>query len=141
MKWKIIPWVFVAALLGVALYAHFARQTQTPHQTQNIACANLAQGCAFDFRGQAARIAFSRRPNALEGFTLTVQAPGAKTVDVDFQMPDMDMGENRYVLSQVKPGEFSAANIVLPACAHGGVEWVANLRIDDARYTLPFTVR
>ena len=141
MKWKIAPWIFVAIMLGVAFYAHFARQAQSPSSTRTIACADLAQGCAFDFRGQAAKVNFSRPPTPMEGFTLTAHAPGAKAVAVDFQMPDMDMGENRYALKQVQPGVFSAENIVLPVCAHGGVNWVANLRVDEATYTLPFSVR
>ena len=141
MKWKIAPWVFVAVLLGVAFYAHFARQAQSPPHTGAIACADVARGCAFEFRGQAARVSFSRPPSPMEGFTLTVHAPGAQAVAVDFQMPDMDMGENRYALKQVQPGVFSAEHVILPACAHGGVSWVANLRVDDAAYTLPFSVR
>lgn len=141
MKWKALPWVFVAILLGVAFYAHFAQQAHTPPQMRAIACADLTQGCAFDFRGQPSKVVFSRAPTPLEGFTLTVNAPGAKAVAVDFQMPDMDMGENRYALKQVKPGVFTAEHVVLPVCAHGGVNWVANLRVDEATYTLPFSVR
>ena len=141
MKWKIAPWIFVAILLGVAFYAHFARRAQSPPQTRAIACADVAQGCAFDFRGQAAQVRFSRPPSAMQSFALTVKAPGARAVAVDFQMPDMDMGENRYVLKQVQPGVFTAENVVLPVCAHGGVSWAANLRVDEATYTLPFSVR
>ena len=141
MKWKAIPWIFVAALLGLAFYAHLTQERKPLAETHNLVCAQPAQGCAFSLDGRPGKITFSRAPRAMEGFTLTVLAPGAKSVAVDFQMPDMDMGENHYVLKQVRAGEFSADNVTLPVCAHGGVDWVADFNVDGAHYTLPFTVR
>lgn len=56
------------------------------------------------------------------------------SVVLDLEMIDMDMGVNRFRLSQ-KAGGTWKGNIMIPVCATGSRDWVANMLIQSEQGT------
>lgn len=96
-------------------------------------CADLTQGCAI--RGIEVRA--DRLPSALHPFLLSVRAPGARQVSVEFVMQGMEMGLNRYRLIAQKD-DLWQARVTLPVCVSGRRDWVLWVEADGERHGLAF---
>jgi hypothetical protein len=72
-----------------------------------------------------------------------VQGAEARSVTVEFSMPSMDMGRNRYGLVRQGSGLW-AGDIILPVCTSGLHDWVAKVEVETPRERLsakfPFQV-
>jgi hypothetical protein len=74
---------------------------------------------------------------ALQGFPIRVLVRGAEvhSVTVEFSMPSMDMGRNRYRLSR-QASDVWAGNVILPVCSSGRRGWVAKVEVETPRERL-----
>lgn len=133
-RWR---WPLMIALLLV-IVALVGVRLQTPAQAQIITCADPVSGCVFEHRGQKAQLRFSQAPRTLQPFILTVHAPNVRQIQAELQMQGMEMGPNRYTLTQNKAGVLTV-QILLPVCVSGRRDWRLFLHIDAQRYAMPFS--
>lgn len=100
-----------------------------------LSCAALTQGCTLEPGKLFAKT--DSVPTPLKPFALTVAAPAAREVHVEFHMQGMEMGLNRYRLIRQANGEWRAT-ITLPACVAGRRDWLMVIEADGARRALAF---
>jgi hypothetical protein len=78
---------------------------------------------------------------ALQPFDVEVRLsrPGASQVQVNFQMVGMEMGQNRFQLARVAPGDWRG-QAMLPFCWTGRRDWRAAVEVVDGseRYQATF---
>jgi len=80
---------------------------------------------------------------AMQPFPVHVEVAEAAAVEVRFEMPGMNMGENRYRLRQTPAGSWEG-RAVLPICLSGRSDWVARVELRDRdghRYEAVFPFR
>ncbi len=82
------------------------------------------------------------QPFNIQLHVLQGQLSTAAQVELQFQMQDMDMGQNRYRLMADEQGAWRGT-AVLPVCSRGRSDWVAKLDVQDGdrhwSAELPFT--
>ena len=127
--------VMIALLLIIVAVA--GTRFQKPMASQRIACVDPVSGCTFEHRGQAVQLRFLQSPQTLQAFGMTVHAPHARRIHAEFQMQGMEMGPNRYALTEAQAGVF-IAQIQLPVCVSGRRDWHLYLHIDGQTYAIPF---
>jgi hypothetical protein len=138
VKPLVVPLLVLVALAGLAIWG--ALQKTPPAAAQPLPCADPVAGCNFTHRGLPARVRFSATPETMKAFILTVSHPALQRASASFQMVGMDMGFNRYDLKRGADGNWTA-RVVLPVCTASRADWVVELKLDDAFYSLPFTSR
>jgi len=121
--------------LIVLLLAVWSTRQSTPPQT--VHCPNLAAGCSVALAGRTIELGVEGELRVLKPFQLWVKAPGARRVQAQFTMVDMDMGFNLYTLRPDAQGVFRG-RIVLPVCVSGRRDWLMSLEIDGQRIEVPF---
>jgi len=121
--------------LIVLLLAVWSTRQSTPPQT--VRCPNLAAGCSVALAGRTIELGVEGELRVLKPFQLWVKAPGARRVQAQFTMVDMDMGFNLYTLRPDAQGVFRG-RIVLPVCVSGRRDWLMSLEIDGQRIEVPF---
>lgn len=105
------------------------------------ACNLQESRCSVTLPGGAV-VSFSigTRPIPLvKPFTVTVEAPGAQRVAIDFAGVEMDMGFNRPQLRESSAGLF-VGEATLPVCVTGRMTWQATVLLDmpGSRIAVPF---
>ncbi len=121
--------------LIVLLLAVWSTRQSTPPQT--VHCPNLVAGCSVALAGRTIELGVEGELRVLKPFQLWVKAPGARRVQAQFTMVDMDMGFNLYTLRPDAQGVFRG-RIVLPVCVSGRRDWLMSLEIDGQRIEVPF---
>ncbi|MEW5893758.1 MAG: hypothetical protein AB1697_11525 [Pseudomonadota bacterium] len=121
--------------LIVLLLAVWSTRQSTPPQT--VRCPNLAAGCSVALAGRTIELGVEGELRVLKPFQLWVKAPGARRVQAQFTMVNMDMGFNLYTLRPDAQGVFRG-RIVLPVCVSGRRDWLMSLEIDGQRIEVPF---
>jgi hypothetical protein len=90
-------------------------------------------------KGRGVQLWFQPRTaiRPLQAFPVTVHLAGLDPdiVTVDFSMPSMNMGWNRYRLSRQSGGVWSG-EVILPVCSSGRRDWVAQVEVETSRRRL-----
>lgn len=119
-------------LLGAVLGACQSQSSQNVV----VECRQPAQGCVND----AVKVRFSRPPQLLTPMQIEVDAVGAAKVAASFQMSDMDMGVNRYVLRPDAAARRWSGQVILPVCVAGRSDWLLTVDVDGREYRFAFVV-
>lgn len=88
---------------------------------------------------------FMQPASPMTPFTVVLRSKSfePESISVEFTMPGMDMGENRYRLQAVEPGLWQA-QVVLPVCSMGRSDWVGHLYLKGKEHNwkadFPFRV-
>ena len=130
-----LPTLLIGILVTGGVYQGWRR---TQDKVTTIHCPDPLQGCQFQLHQQPVRVNFINPPSGLHPFTVRVSAAQAKTVYAYFTMRDMEMGYNRYQLTQQTPGLWQAS-VVLPVCVTGRHDWLLTLDMDGAKVAIPFS--
>jgi len=120
---------------SLLLFAVIAVAGCAQQEAPVVACAALTQGCTLDQGKLFAKT--DSVPTPLKPFDLTVVAPTAQEVHVEWHMQGMEMGLNRYRLIRQANGEWRAT-ITLPVCVTGRRDWLMVIEVDGARRALAF---
>lgn len=130
-----LPALLIGTLIAGGVYQAWYR---AENKVTTIECANPLQGCQFQLDRQSVHVSFIDPPSGLHPFTVRVTTAHAKSVYAYFTMRDMDMGYNRYRLTQQQP-QLWQARVVLPVCVTGRHDWLLTLDIDDKKVAIPFS--
>jgi hypothetical protein len=142
--------VLVAVVLGTWRYrtaGDTVPEDWLPLQI-NADCDSAQAACVARGEGFAVELSLGPSVRPMQPFNIQLrvlqgQLSSAAKVELQFQMQDMDMGQNRYRLQPDKQGIWRG-NAVLPVCSRGRSDWFAQIDIQDAdrRWSaeMPFTV-
>ena len=110
-------------------------QKQQP-QARAAEC-NLIKGCILPDGSHVRSTPISHR----SAFDITVENAPAETqqVSISFSMKDMDMGFNRYNLTQQSPQSWQAAQVRLPFCVEGRHDYTADITIGKQTFQTAFS--
>lgn len=122
---------FAALSLSLILLAGCGRA-----EVAVVPCASLTAGCAVMLNGQALQVRTDASPAPLQSFEVSVQVARAREVALEFNMQGMEMGPNRYRLSQ--HDGYWRGRVTLPACVSGRRDWRMIVEVDGRRVALPF---
>lgn len=100
-----------------------------------VPCASLVAGCAV--LADQVTVRTDVAPAPLQPFQITVSAPQANELAIEFSMQGMDMGPNRYRLVRQADGSWTG-RVTLPICVSGRRDWLMIVDIDGQRVALPF---
>ncbi|WP_374328345.1 hypothetical protein [Azonexus sp.] len=107
----------------------------------DAACKLQEADCAVALPGGGKiSLSIGTRPIPLvKAFPVTVEASGARRVEIDFAGVEMDMGFNRPQLQELTPGVFTG-EASLPVCVTGRMTWQATVLVDlpGSRVAVPF---
>jgi hypothetical protein len=126
--WRWIIWL--AALLLAFVLAHWGlggwlpQANNASQQAEHLPCVDILSDCG----DHTTSIRFSQIPSKMRPFQVTVQHAGAKQIYVDFVMPGMAMGLNRYRM--LWQDNVWQAKVILPACVQGRSDWQMWVTID-----------
>ncbi len=109
-------------------------------------CDSAQTACVARGEGLAVELSLGSvqpmQPFSIQLRILQGQLSAAAEVELQFQMQNMDMGQNRYRLVVDKQGMWHG-NAVLPVCSRGRSDWIAQLAIQEGEQrwsaALPFT--
>ncbi|OHX13049.1 hypothetical protein [Chromobacterium sphagni] len=137
-KWLIIGVALIAlAAVKAGLIYWYLHNKQSKPKPQALACAMGRGACALPGGGS---LRFVSPPQHGQPFEVRLEGvTGGAAPTVDFAMPEMDMGFNRYTF--VREGAGWKAQVILPMCVSGSRRWVAEVKVGEAAYSLPFNVR
>jgi hypothetical protein len=133
-----------AAGVVLALLLLVAGCQRQPPDKQAALELNLDSACdptqgACAAKGSGVQLSFQPRTaiRPLQAFPVTVHLAGmeADIVTVDFSMPSMNMGWNRYRLLRQSGGVWSG-EVILPVCSSGRHDWVARVEVEASRRRL-----
>ena len=130
-----LPTLLIGILVAGGVYQTWYR---AENKVTTIECSNPLQGCQFQLGQQAVHVSFIDPPSGLHPFTVRVTTANAKSVYAYFTMRDMEMGYNRYRLTQQQP-QLWQARVVLPVCVTGRHDWLLTLDIDGKKVAIPFS--
>jgi hypothetical protein len=151
-----IGWLVV--LLVIAGTAGYLAGVSTPlrerkvHRLSVAADCNpiLVAGCTASDSRHVIELQLDTDTRYLKPFDIQVKTQGfkdtiVKSVSVEFNMVNMDMGLNRFRLQKVDQqvaGSVYRGQGMLPVCVTGRVDWQARveLEMDDATYQAIFDV-
>ena len=146
MKKSVFPIVVIGlllAILGVVGYKLSPMRNQNADVTLPfVSCSPVLQPCTMMLpNGHTLDFSIEPRPvKPLQPLLLKVTAEGAevRSVDVDFNGTDMDMGYNRVSLTRDQQGFSGQA--MLPVCVTGTMTWTATvlLTTPTQRIAVPF---
>lgn len=134
--------ILVGILASIYIQRDRLRQVIAPPAAAQIMRAAPA-GCdlgsgpcgAVDADGRHVSAELQPRPvRTMERLRFTIRVDPAlaplQEAQVDFTMPGMDMGVNRFTLRPEAPTQW-AATAMLPICTQGGSDWRATLLLRD----------
>jgi len=136
-RWRgtqVLPRRVLLLICGVCL---FVSCDKTPEPRLPVSRLTLSQscdvrqGCRAADESVAVTVTFGAEPRALQPFPIHLQLAGhqqADSVTVAFSMQDMDMGTNRYRLIADESAGWNA-DITLPVCVSGRMDWVADFEL------------
>ena len=146
MKKSVFPIVVIGlllAILGVVGYKLSPMRSQNADVTLPFtSCSPALQPCTMMLpNGHTLDFSIEPRPvKPLQPLLMKVTAEGAevRSVDVDFNGTDMDMGYNRVSLTRDQQGFSGQA--MLPVCVTGTMTWTATvlLTTPTQRIAVPF---
>ena len=139
-KWIII--FLAVVVIGLATY-HFAiipkqeAKQSILLETATQTCNPVSAPCQASDSKHIVTLHFPEKVVYLKPFRMRVTMQGynaalIEKVDVDFKMVGMDMGLNRFTLSQhdAKNSNLSyEGEGILPVCVSGRVDWIANVYV------------
>lgn len=111
-------------------------------------CDSAQTACVARGEGFALELSLGPPVQPMQPFGIQLrmlqgQLSSAAKIELQFQMQDMDMGQNRYRLT-VDEQSVWRGTAVLPVCSRGRSDWFAQIDIQDGerRWSaeLPFTV-
>lgn len=110
---------------------------QRQQSKANVVECNLTQGCVLP-DGSKVRVTSI---NTHEPFDIVVENVPKNTgaVSISFSMKNMDMGFNRYNLTQQSPQSWQAAQIRLPFCVEGRHDYTADITIGKQTFQTAFS--
>ncbi len=132
----LLAWVWGNQHLAKLLPQAKQDAKQDKWQAQQLACHHVLNDC-----GDASTlIRFSHIPSKMQPFQVTLQHTGAQQIYLDFVMPGMRMGLNRYRMlpqGNAEPMQNSQtqhwqAQVILPACVQGRSDWQMWISIEYA---------
>lgn len=139
---KLLMWIVLLAALLLAVKHDWTRPSPSP--ITDLPCANIMQGCGNNLF--VAR--FAESPQVMKPLHLNVHLNYPETirkVHVDFAMQHMEMGLNRYRLTQSKQASDWQAEITLPICIQGRSDWNMLIEFeaedDIQRFQIPFSAK
>jgi hypothetical protein len=116
-------------LIALALPVVLAACTQAGQEGAPVPDCDLLRGACVKEEG-GMRVALSAEPvpvRMMREITFSVDVPGdVISVEVEFTMPGMYMGENRLRMERGEGGAFRGLG-VLPRCPQGGSIWEADV--------------
>lgn len=126
---------FAAVKLG-ALYWWQGKQAKV----QEISACNVHQGCVLP---NGVEVKFSDTVAAKAPFEIVLRnvPDHIQEVTVSFSMKNMDMGFNRYRLTDKGNGVWSAEQIRLPVCVQNRSDYLADLSVGGAVFQTAFTAK
>ncbi len=107
-------------------------------------CKPQKKVCNVELSGLNIRILFDEDVFYLKPFNVTVWTEGnaaVKSVHIDFKMKNMNMGVNRFLLTEVGNKKQSwQGKALLPICVTGRADWFSELEIviGKKKYILTF---
>ena len=125
--------VFAAAKL---LLLDWWQQQQS--KTKVVEC-NLIQGCVLPDGSKVRATSI----NTQEPFDIVIENVPQNTgaVSISFSMKNMDMGFNRYNLTQRSPQSWQALQIRLPFCVEGRHDYTADITIGKQNFQTAFSAK
>ena len=130
-----LPTLLIAILIAGGVYQSWQRAED---KITTINCPDPLKGCQFQMHHQQISVNFVEPPSGLHPFTVRVSNAEAKVIYAYFTMRDMEMGYNRYRLTQQSPQHWQA-KVVLPVCVTGRHDWLLTLDIDGEKVAIPFS--
>ena len=108
---------------------------QQQSKTKVVEC-NLIQGCVLPDGSKVRATSI----NTHEPFDIVIENVPQNTgaVSISFSMKNMDMGFNRYNLTQQSPQSWQAAQIRLPFCVEGRHDYTTNITIGKQTFQTAF---
>jgi hypothetical protein len=151
---KHFGWLLLAVLLMAGVIGYLMGES-TPRVTTKVSLPSTVKNCnpVLDLctaSDHSHSVVFRLDPSTryLKPFEIEVTIKGfnvtaVKTVSVDFNMVDMDMGINRFSLNQViqqETGIVYRGRGILPVCVTGRRDWQAVVEVDagDTAYQAVF---
>ncbi len=149
--------LFVLALISLLIVVLLMSQPQPikklPVKQLTSACLPQQQKCQFsidklNFSLEYSKDIFYLKPYQIKLYTDKKDSPDIKTATIDFQMKNMTMGVNRFLLKPVALTDGQQqwqAEAILPICVTGRVDWYAQVDIVmdgvDYRVITPMIVK
>lgn len=141
---RFLPWVLIALVMAGAYWGGMQYQARrgapaganVQTLTPDTACRPFPDGCTAAQGDIRVSLNFAQVPSPLTPFEVRVRAEGvrAQAISLRFSMQGMAMGENRYRLDPQYDGAWSA-RVILPVCAAGRRDWLAELDVKSAAIT------
>ena len=134
--------LILALLLGASLFAYKMGlfkgwQQAKVDQVIHISCPDLQQGCQFKINEQSYQIKSAAPVSTDQPVTLTLTGP-AKSVYLNWQMVDMDMGSNRYKMQDIGKDQWQAET-ALPICSQKRQDWLLSLQLEQVEVRIQTT--
>ncbi len=123
-------------LLPLLLAACGSEQAaQLPERELRVEAGCEAHERACEALGEGVRIGLrlgDTEPKALSPFPVALELDGleATAVSLEFSMPAMEMGQNRYRLQRDATGLWRG-EAMLPICSSGRLDWLARVRVES----------
>lgn len=105
----------------------------------SLVCRDIVTGCSFD----GIRISSNQPPQIMKPFqlNLAIENSAVSKVYTSFGMDGMEMGLNRYKMTQVAEGLWQA-EVTLPVCVRGRADWLMQVDtkggLTEQRYLIRF---
>lgn len=128
--------LLLAAVKAALIGWYWHKKQQGPAPLQTLACQVERGACTLPGGGQ---LLFVEPPRYGQPFAVRIEGAGQQAPSAEFNMPEMDMGFNRYRF--VADGTNWRASVTLPVCVTGSHRWEMLLEVDGQRYRLPFSVK
>lgn len=132
---QILLGLAMTSLIGVQIW--YAYKQQAPEHVPQFSCLDLAKGCEVRLGDENLRLIADAAPGSLKSFHLTLRGSETQPT-LRFFMKNMDIGPNETRPNQTAPTRWEA-DIMLPFCSRGRMDWVMDIQNDKARAQLHFT--
>jgi hypothetical protein len=138
MKKTLLP---VAALLALLLAGTLLRSwliggdAALPATELSVpdSCTLVQQPCRLP-SGYQVRVLGDMK--VLEPFIVELAGPGISGAEMDFQMPGMNMGINRFRFARVRQ-DLWQVRVIIPVCASARLDWIATIDfVSDAEKSI-----
>lgn len=110
---------------------------QRQQSKANVVECSLTRGCVLPDGSKVRATSI----NTHEPFDIVVENVPKNTgaVSISFSMKNMDMGFNRYNLTQQSPQSWQAAQVHLPFCVEGRHDYTADITIGKQTFQTAFS--
>ena len=94
-------------------------------------CDPTVETCQAKFNGHTLILVFLDKPSSMTPFRVRLESDSEQIDNIllDFKMPGMNMGINRYHL--IKENSYWQNQLVLPVCSLGRNDWVLTLELEQ----------